>query len=229
MSKVIFKKGLLANLPSSAEDNVLLFATDVGRLFQGNGIGKKLTEYSDLITGYVNLEELKTANPRIEHKLYITDDDNIYIYKNGDYAKFGGHNHSNYDVLGKLSEDENGNLLYDGKLIEGTGTGDGFSSSLKKIKLTVETDGQTEFTTELSPETSIDKMDFYFVIGNNIYIDEISISLNGDRKVVVTYDNTGFDLETTDSVYLLYSEEIESSGSIDIEFATDTDIDNMFS
>lgn len=99
MSKVIFKKGLFANLPSSAEENVLLFATDVGRLFQGTGIGKDLIEYSNLITGYSDLTELKTENPSIENKLYVTDDGNIYIYLNNDYVSLGGGGVSDWNSI----------------------------------------------------------------------------------------------------------------------------------
>lgn len=104
MSKVVFKKGLFANLPQEEQDNVLLFATDVGRLFQGNGTGKKLTEYSDVMTGYVDLADLQAKNPSIANKLYITDDKGIYIYKNNDYVQLGGTGGGNVDLTGYMDK-----------------------------------------------------------------------------------------------------------------------------
>lgn len=111
----------------------------------------------------------------------------------------------------------------DGTLMKIGGSGSGGSGgSLKRIKLDVLTDRQIEFETNIVPKTSIDKMAFYLVVNSNIYIDEISTALNQNGKIVMTFDNTKFDLETTDVIYLLYSDESDAT------FATDSDIDDMF-
>lgn len=118
MSNVVFKKGLFNNLPVSAETNELLFATDVGKLFQGTGAEGKLIEYTDLVTGYDNLEALKLANIAINNKLYITNDGKLYLCKDDLYIPLNedanSHSHDNVDILNKLTQDAQGNLSYNG-------------------------------------------------------------------------------------------------------------------
>lgn len=85
MAEVIFKKGLIENLPSTAGQDELLFAEDVGRLFKGNGADKPLTEFSTLVNGFANLEDLRLKNPALKNKLYLTDDSKMYYYSGLDY------------------------------------------------------------------------------------------------------------------------------------------------
>lgn len=90
--KVVFKRGLFVDLPSSAEKNVLLFVEDQGRLFKGNGIGKPLTEFSNIMSGYNNLETLENLNPAIRGKIYVTCDNKLYTYDGVNYVSLGGNN-----------------------------------------------------------------------------------------------------------------------------------------
>lgn len=124
MANVVMKKGLYANLPSSAEENVLFFCTDTGRLFQGAGTGKALIEYSNVLGGYVDLADLKAKNPSLVNKLYLTNDSKLYVYDGTDYVGISGsggssHDHLNKDVLDKFSVSTGGTLLFDGKDIIG--------------------------------------------------------------------------------------------------------------
>ena len=88
--QVVFKKGLEANLPSSGGINELFFCIDTGRLFQGNGAGNPMTEYSNIRSGYVDLTDLQNKNPRIIGKLYLTNDAKLYIYNGVEYVEISG-------------------------------------------------------------------------------------------------------------------------------------------
>lgn len=118
--------------------------------------------------------------------------------------------HPNKDVLDKITEDSNGNLLYDGKEIS-TGTGSA-SGNIKRKKLTISTNGVTEITTDIVM-TDISKVDFYIVVNGQIYIDGITANLNPDNKIVISLAGLGFDLEKTDNVYLIYCEEVKQTNN----------------
>lgn len=86
MAKVEFKKGLKANLPNSADDNVLLFTNDTGELYKGQGTGQPLLKYSDVI--------YKTTLPvsGLEEKVYLVESGvgslKLYAYRNGTWIDF---------------------------------------------------------------------------------------------------------------------------------------------
>lgn len=86
-NNVIFKKGLYKNLPSSADENILFFCTDIGKIFQGAGSGKALIEYgNDVLDGFTDLDDLKNKNPQIQGKLYLTSDNKLYRYDGSEYV-----------------------------------------------------------------------------------------------------------------------------------------------
>lgn len=117
-TKVIMKRGLFANLPSSADDNILYFCMDVGRIFMGRGQGKPLLEYSNILSGFADKDELTRVNPAISNKLYITNDNGVYLYAgNNRYVNIAGAEHENQAVLDGLDVDSNGNLIFNGQPI----------------------------------------------------------------------------------------------------------------
>ena len=87
---VIFKRGLEANLPSSAAANELYFCVDTGRMFQGGGLGSPMVEYSDVRDGYINLADLQNKNPALRGKIYLTNEGKLYIYNGIEYTEVSG-------------------------------------------------------------------------------------------------------------------------------------------
>ena len=125
-AKVVMKRGLFANLPSSADTNILYFCMDVGRIFMGAGQGKPLLEYSNVLSGFADKDELTRINPAISNKLYITNDNGVYLYAgNNKYVNITGSEHENQEVLDGLGVDNKGNLTFNGQPI-GIGNTDGF-------------------------------------------------------------------------------------------------------
>lgn len=86
MTNLRILQGLKADLPSSATVGSLLFTTDTGEIFKGNGEGQPLTTYADVLYGYVDLADLQSKNPNIPGKLYLTDDNKLYTLTNGTYT-----------------------------------------------------------------------------------------------------------------------------------------------
>ena len=80
------KKGLKANLPTSADDNVLLFTNDSGELFKGNGNGNPLIKYSD-VAYFTSLPVSGEVG-----KIYIIEESvgvlKLYSYANGNWINF---------------------------------------------------------------------------------------------------------------------------------------------
>lgn len=106
-NNVVFKKGLYRNLPSSADENILFFCTDVGKIFQGAGNGKALIEYgNDVLSGFTDLDDLKAKNPQIQGKLYLTNDNELYRYDGSEYIIISGGNSTTVDLSDymKISE-----------------------------------------------------------------------------------------------------------------------------
>lgn len=85
MTNLRILQGLKADLPSSATVGSLLFTTDTGEIFKGNGEGQPLTAYTDVLYGYADLADLQSKNPNIQGKLYLTNDDKLYTLSNGEY------------------------------------------------------------------------------------------------------------------------------------------------
>ncbi|MCG8541143.1 MAG: hypothetical protein MJA82_14605 [Clostridia bacterium] len=88
--RVVFKKGNIEELPPWAEANVLLFCEDIGRLFKGNGYNQPLTEFTNVLSNYLDLADLKAKNPAIRGKIYITNDNRLYTFDGYDYVAVGG-------------------------------------------------------------------------------------------------------------------------------------------
>lgn len=93
--RVEFKRGREKDLPKEGNLGTLFFTWDTGRIFEGNGKGKKLTDYSSVLSGYDNLAMLEALNPRIEGKIYVTNDGGIYIYNGINYIEVGGNGNGN--------------------------------------------------------------------------------------------------------------------------------------
>ncbi|MFR4986956.1 MAG: hypothetical protein ACLUCH_06130 [Lachnospirales bacterium] len=93
--RVEFKRGREKDLPKEGNLGTLFFTWDTGRIFEGNGKGKKLTDYSSVLSGYDNLAMLEALNPRIGGKIYVTNDGGIYIYNGINYIEVGGSGNGN--------------------------------------------------------------------------------------------------------------------------------------
>lgn len=135
--RVVHRMGNSIDLPASAGENELLYTEDTGRLYKGTGAGKPLISFSDVVTGYATLEDLKISNPAISGKLYLTDDGVLACYNGTAYnpindlalsnlekaleeVSLKSHDHSNKEALDKISIDADGSLLFNGKKIEGS-------------------------------------------------------------------------------------------------------------
>lgn len=90
MTNLTFLQGLKANLPTSASEGSLLFTTDTGELFKGNGENQPLTYYSSVLYGYENLADLQSKNPSIIGKIYLTQDNRLYGYNGTAYELVSG-------------------------------------------------------------------------------------------------------------------------------------------
>lgn len=88
--RVEFKRGKEKDLPKEGNLGTLFFAWDTGKIFEGNGYGKSLTEYSSVLWGYENIADLEFKNPQIQGKIYITNDGGMYIYNGTSYLSVGG-------------------------------------------------------------------------------------------------------------------------------------------
>lgn len=88
--RVEFKQGLKRYLPIEDNLGVLLFTNDSGEIYQGNGKGKPLTQYTSVIYGYKSLLDLETKNPQVKGKIFITLDGDMYIYDGKSYALVNG-------------------------------------------------------------------------------------------------------------------------------------------
>ena len=98
-SSVVFKKGNFANLPSWAEPNVLLFVEDQGRLFKGNGFNQPLTEFTNILSGYLDEADLITKHPAIRGKIYLTADNKLFTYDGTNYVSVGGGSQGTLDHM----------------------------------------------------------------------------------------------------------------------------------
>lgn len=83
--KIELKRGFERNLPKFGNVGTLYFTEDTRRIFEGNGYAKPLSEYSNLIYGYDNYADLVDKAPKIENKLYLTNDMNLFVYNGGDF------------------------------------------------------------------------------------------------------------------------------------------------
>ena len=83
--KIELKRGFERNLPKFGNVGTLYFTEDTRRIFEGNGYAKSLSEYSNLIYGYENYADLVDKAPKIENKLYLTNDTNLFVYNGGDF------------------------------------------------------------------------------------------------------------------------------------------------
>lgn len=76
MTNVQFKQGLKANLPTLADEEVLLFATDTGELFKGTGTS--IQSYGSVVVG-TNKAELDALQPKTQGKFYIAEN-KVYTF-----------------------------------------------------------------------------------------------------------------------------------------------------
>lgn len=88
--KVIHRSGVSHDMPLSAPSNELLFIEDIGKIYKGNGIGESLIDFSDILTGFLNMEQLALLNPAIKGKLYLTDDGILAYYNGTNYIPVSG-------------------------------------------------------------------------------------------------------------------------------------------
>lgn len=89
MTKVQFKRGLKAQMPTSATRDTLLFATDVNEIYMGTGTS--ISKMGDVYSGYANLVDLQAKSPvGIIGKLYYTDDVKLYAFTGGTYQLVAG-------------------------------------------------------------------------------------------------------------------------------------------
>lgn len=111
--RVEFKRGRERDLPKEGNLGTLFFTWDTGKIFEGNGKGKKLSLYSSVINGYLNKEDLILKNPAIEGKIYITDNDGAYFFNGSEYIELGGKLSLPYEYYEKIIEnsDTNGESL----------------------------------------------------------------------------------------------------------------------
>jgi hypothetical protein len=99
MADIVMKKGLAVNLPTEALDNVLLFTTDTGEIFKGNGIGNALTKYCDVLS-YDAAASFPVTG--LVGKLYVDKAVSaVYVWA-GSYVNIG-HTHANKAVLDLLT------------------------------------------------------------------------------------------------------------------------------
>lgn len=88
-SQVKFKRGLKENLPSLSDGSTLYFTTDTNEIFRGIE-GDSPQKIGDVIAGFIDLVDLQNKNPAIINKLYITNDNKIYIYDGSNYNEISG-------------------------------------------------------------------------------------------------------------------------------------------
>lgn len=89
MANVIFKRGLQANLPSTAEDGVFYLTTDTNRLYVGNGSTRKLLNQTvNIVSDLTTLETESnawitngTAEQHVQDFYYITSDNILAVWK----------------------------------------------------------------------------------------------------------------------------------------------------
>lgn len=87
---VNFLQGLKANLPESYDINTLLFTSDTGEIYKGDGADKPLVYYGSVMVGYTDLSDLRTKAPTNQTKLYLTNDNKLYTYDGTDYILISG-------------------------------------------------------------------------------------------------------------------------------------------
>lgn len=108
--KIEFKRGLEKNIPKFGNVGTLYFTEDTRRIFEGNGYAKPLSEYSNVIYKYENYADLIENAPKIEGKIYITKDMNLYFYNNGDFINLNNAGNIYPDNLYEKSwENQNSN------------------------------------------------------------------------------------------------------------------------
>lgn len=111
--KVEFKRGKEKDLPKEGSIGTLFFASDTGKMFEGNGLGKPLMPYSSILSGYIDVNDLRNINPQIKGKIYLTDDGFLYIFNGTDYISVGGGNISSIptDIYEKNWNNQKNNEL----------------------------------------------------------------------------------------------------------------------
>lgn len=90
LNRVIHRSGLSTNLPKSAPKNELLFIEDTRKIYKGNGVDKPLLDFSDVITGFADIDDLSIINPAIKGKLYLTDNGILAYYDGDSYIPVSG-------------------------------------------------------------------------------------------------------------------------------------------
>lgn len=101
--RVQFKRGKERNLPSSGEVGTFYYAEDTRKIFEGNGSGKPLSEYTNILFGFKSLADLEKQNPRIKGKVYITNDGDMYMYDGYSYLLLNGERGKDTTTLYELS------------------------------------------------------------------------------------------------------------------------------
>lgn len=91
MANVQFLQGNKASLPNSAPTTALLFTTDSGEIFKGQGSGKGLLSFGSVLYGFTNLDDLQAKVPQgITGKLYLCENATLYTFNNGVYSLVAG-------------------------------------------------------------------------------------------------------------------------------------------
>jgi len=100
MTNVRFLKGNKANLPSvGTDDSTIYFVDDNNELYKSVGNGLPLSKISDVMSEYLNLNDLQSKNPSLEGKLYLTNENKLYTYRNNTYELLSGNIKINADDI----------------------------------------------------------------------------------------------------------------------------------
>lgn len=96
-------RGKKADLPISGNIGTLYYTYDTREIFEGNGAGKPLSQYTSILYGYKSLADLEKKNPKIKGKVYITSDGDMYIYDGKSYLLLNGERSKDTTTLYELS------------------------------------------------------------------------------------------------------------------------------